>query len=62
MKPPPPKVETRGRKATGRTRTASLPSIRPESYLRLKQVAEHKGLTIAATIEAAIDKMHKKIA
>lgn len=57
MKKPPLKVETRGRKPTGRVRTASVPKIKPESYQRLKEIAERKGISIAEVIEQAIGKM-----
>ena len=60
--PQPKKIETRGRKPTGRTRTASMPKICPAAYLRLKQLADHQGISIAAAVEVAIDKMHKRIA
>ena len=56
----PPRIETRGRPATGRTRTSSMPNIKPATYAKLKELAEHKEQSVAAITQKAIDDLHRR--
>lgn len=48
----------RGRPATGKIRTTSMPNIQPEYYDKLKSIARAQRRSIAKTVEYAIDMAH----
>ena len=48
----------RGRPATGKVRTASMPNINPEFYWKLQSCARANRTSLARTVEYAIDLLH----
>jgi hypothetical protein len=48
----------RGRPATGKKRTASMPNVDPEFYDRLKSISKARRTSIARAVEYCIDIAH----